>query len=192
MEVYRDIEIRKAFFPTKQDFGIQYVVLHFASIEGRDDPCKCEWQAQSETKMDAYEQFLHEQIKQKLPTYPVIFGAIPPHAGTLFGFGLPVIGQNDNNIHRIAKLNVHEVGTEYQFGLEEVQQMPFFAIYTGAPMIQPQSLVGCPLDLKVMNYELDRWLATGKDPQKWFNQWRDPSDILAKVISDGDPTRSGI
>lgn len=153
----------------------QYVVLHFVSIGGRGKPEKYEWHAQEEFKQERFEVFLRENIRGKFKEYPVIFGAVPPHTGTLFAFGGS--GQSDNNIYRIAKLEVE--GDGYHCGLKLDKQAE-------------DSCIGCPLDLKVMNYELDRWLATGKDPKNWCDQWRDPSDIVAKVAIGGDPSRSGI
>jgi len=152
-------EIRKTILDNKY-FGKQAVILYFGNIE-RDTPEICEWHAQPPEKIDKYEKAFITIIKENFQEYQAIIGAVPPHAGSLFVFGSPVAGHSEVNPYKLATIDVESMTVK--------KEKPKFPV-----------LFGCSLDLKIMNYELDRW-CSAETLEEYYNAHRNATDITIRV-----------
>ena len=155
-------EIRKTILDN-QYYGKQAVILYFGSIGERGTPEICEWHAQPPGKIDKYEKDLIKLIGKNFQKYPVIIGAIPPHAGTLFGFGSPLLEQSEVNAYRLATVNV--------------QNMSIKKENTESPII-----LGCPLDITILFYELQNW-QNAKTLEEFYDTQRNHKDVFAHIVN---------
>jgi len=143
-------------------YGDQAVILYFGNICGRQDTKKYAWFTQPPEKKERYEEALISLIQKEFQEYPVIIGAIPPHAGSLYGFGSPLLGQSEVNPYRLATLEVNDMSVKKE-------------------VIDGPAIIGCPLDLEIMAYEMGLWRKV-QTLHEYIETKRCHSDIIVRMV----------
>lgn len=143
-------------------YGKQVVIIYFGSIGGRQHPERYQWKDQPESKKDHYETGLLSLARESFSKYPVIIAAMPPHAGTLFAFGSPLLNQSEVNTYKLATLDVTDMTVN-------------------EPTLSPENS-SCPLDYAIIAYELEMWNRAGT-LDEYIGFHRDPRDVNAKVAN---------